>query len=171
MIDQVGKFTGHTSYRVNCTPTILLGSTISTIYRRVYALVVRRHGRTTKTRNRWSDLLARCSTYYALTKNAYFWDRLLALIRKGENRPVISSYLHRLTCKLDDYKWFVYSHACSQTKWLTFRAERPRDKSSYVREYFYRNRDTPVLAEDSRCSFEYDAIWYSALAVSTLCLR
>jgi len=103
-------------------------------------------------------LLARCSAYYALTKNAYFWDRLPPLLRKGDP-GVVSGMLHKFLCKLDDYKWFVYSHACSQAKWLTFRALGPRDKSSYVMDYFYR---TPNRCSDeaARSSFEYDAIWH-----------
>lgn len=165
IIDKVGRFTGYNAYRVNTSPAVLLGTTITTIYRRVYALVVRRYGRSKKTQNQWSDLLARCSAYYALTKDVYFWDRLLPLLRKGD-RKLLSSVLHHRTVKLDDYKWFVYSHACLQTKWLTFRALGPRDKSSYVRGFFFRNDSVPE--KDSRSQFEYDAMWHCFTGVSSL---
>jgi hypothetical protein len=157
-IDHVGKFTGTNLYHVNLSPSQFIGTVISTVYKRVYGLVVRRNGRLKRTRNRWSTLLLRCSAYYALTKNAYFWDRLLPLLRKGD-RGTVSKMLHKFVCKLDDYKWFVYSHACSQAKWLTFRALGPRDKSSYVRDYFYKT-PSGVLHEQSRSSFEYDAVWH-----------
>lgn len=161
LIDNVGKFSGCVSYRANLSPSQTIASIVTTIYKRLYGLAVRYHGRSKRTRNIWSTLLLRCATYYALTKNAYFWDRMLPLLKQGAVQTT-SRMLHRFVCKLDDYKWFVYSHACSQAKWLTFRARGPRDKSSYQSDYFARGKLT--TSGVARKQFEYDAVWHCFIA-------
>jgi hypothetical protein len=108
----------------------------------------------------------RCCVYYALSKNIYFWNRLLVLVRqKNLGWKTISRMLHRFSLKLDDYKWFVYSGACLQAYWLTFRAVRPRDKSAiYCLDFPTRERK--FQCREAREKFFYDAIWDTFCKVS-----
>jgi len=129
-IDNLGRFTGHFLYKWSCDPRSLLMTTVSTIARRlmVYAkghnksFIVRRH----------SKALLGAAAYYAFSKNAYFWDRVLFFCRDLQNRGKL---IHRLrlffSSKWDDNKRFVISQVIFQTNWLLFRAFRPRDKSLF----------------------------------------
>jgi len=158
LLDEVGKYTGSVSYIVDIHPAAYIGSVVSTVYTRLRAFT-RRHNKSERNfDNKWKNLLLRASAYYALTKNSYFWDRVLACVRHRTNRRRISGMIHYFSHKLDDYKWFLYSQCCLQTNWLTFRANRPRDKSSLERSFKHRSpaRDS---AFDRTRRFEYDAIW------------
>jgi len=131
-IDQLGRFTGHSVYKWSCDPRSLIATTISTICDRLkkYAL---RHNKYYVVR-RYLPILLRAATYYAFTKNSYFWDRILYFTRQLEGR---SSSISRTTLfflsKLDVNKRFVYSQVCFQTNWLLFRAQVPRDKSIFFK--------------------------------------
>jgi len=129
-IDSLGRFTGHTLYRWSCDPRSLLMTTVSTIARRamVYA---RRHNKSYIV-NRFSKAILGAAAYYAMSKNAHFWDRFLFFCRDLQKR---GSLIHRLrlffSSKWDDSKRFVISQVIFQTNWLLFRAFRPRDKSLF----------------------------------------
>jgi len=130
LIDYQGKFTGYGTYRVNWNPASYLGTVFATIFRRLKFVLAKRHG--IGEFNKRQHLYMKCCAYYALTKNVYFWNRLLSITRKRDGYKVVSGLLHRLSSKLNDSKWFVYGSVCLQTYWLTSRALRPRDKSATI---------------------------------------
>jgi hypothetical protein len=164
-IDPVGKFSGSASYLSNISPGGYIGTVVSTIHRRLFFYVSRRLKSKVRA-GKLNKLLLACSAYYALTKNVYFWDRLLAMLRSGVSREKISSCLRARSRTLDDYRWFVYNRCCQQANWLTSRAVRPRDKSSLK----LTDRCGPARGhtEKSKRQFEYDAIWYTFTKVSQM---
>jgi hypothetical protein len=136
-IDRFGKYTGTNLYRCNFKPQQYIGTVISTIFRRLKFWIL------SKSRNKFyefntrQDVILRCAAYYALTKNDYFMNRILVLSKHlRQNWKTISSLVHKCSRKVDDNKWFVYSHACLQAKWLTIRAVRPRDKLTLINLQF-----------------------------------
>jgi hypothetical protein len=162
-IDHVGRFTGYGVYRVNWSPSAYIATVCATIWRRLKFFILRKT--TIYEFRKRQHLYMRCCAYYALSKNDYFWDRLLVLSRKKQGWRTISKLLHQFSLKLDDYKWFVYSGVCLQTYWLTFRAVRPRDKSAlYLRSFPTRERKFSSL--DDRNMFFYNAIWDTFCKVS-----
>jgi len=163
-IDHVGRFTGHSVYTVNWSPPAYLATVFATIWRRLKFLIVRRHG--IGEFNKRQNLYMKCCAYYALTKNIYFWNRLLSLSRKKEGWKTVSGVLHGFSSKLDDNKWFVYGRVCLQTYWLTFRAVRPRDKSAF-KQFQFPTRDRKVSGRELD-RFEYDAVWDAFVKVSQL---
>jgi hypothetical protein len=139
LIDHLGRYTGCNIYYTGCMrPDSYVNTVISTIFQRLMNYS-RKHNGLRETRIRQSILL-RVAAYYGLTKNSYFLDRALHLIRFLRKRfKVLSSLTHFFSSKLNANKRFVYSHVCYQTQWFTFRARRPRDKlrmpSSFLRGY------------------------------------
>lgn len=168
LIDNCGKFTGIDIYVSNLTHQEYLSTIIATIFRRLKLWALRSNSvREVNCRQR---LLLRCAAYYTLSRNNYFWDRLLGLVRCGnlhKNWQIVSKVLHSYSSKLDDHKWFVYGHACLQANWLTSRALRPRDKSALYRQYSFMI-DTQWGENDKR-SHIYDSIYYSFLGSNRLC--
>lgn len=112
--------------------------------------------------------MLKCSALYTLTKNVYFWDRVLVLVKNiNKNYQLISSILHRFSLKLDAHTWFVYGHVCLQTQWLTSRALRPRDKSTFSDRYtFITPNPVRVDGIGGYRQFEYDSIWKTFSSVS-----
>jgi len=165
LIDEVGRFTGYGVYRVNWAPSAYLATVFATIWRRLKFFILRKS--TIGEFNKRQHLYMKCCAYYALTKNLYFWNRLLVLVRKEEGWKVISRLLHRFSSKLDDYKWFVYSGVCLQTNWLTFRAVRPRDKSA-IYNLDFPTRERKFQSREARESFYYDAIYHTFANVSQI---
>jgi hypothetical protein len=158
-IDVHGKFTGRSSYKCSLAPQSYMSVVISTIFRRLKFWSLRHNS--LKLVNINQNTLLKCSAYYALTKNVYFWNRLLFLTKDlGKNRKSVASLLFRFSQKLDAHKWFVYGHVCLQTQWLTSRAVRPRDKSAILK-----NREPFFLPTSIRSSkvesarFGYDSVW------------
>jgi hypothetical protein len=159
-IDKVGKTTGTVLYRADISPQGYISTVISTIFRRLKFWVLRNHKI-----HEWNirqNLLLKCCAYYAIYKNVYFWDRILALTKTSISRTwrTISSLLHSVSSKLDEHKWFVYGHVCLQTQWLTHRALRPRDKSAYLSSK--ENFTLPVSIRgrgDEALRFSFDAVW------------
>jgi hypothetical protein len=167
-IDVRGKFTGTNLYQCDLTPQGYISTVISTILRRVKFWVLRRNS--ISEWNKRQNILLKCSAYYAMTKNVYFWDRILALTKSlGRNWKSISSLLHSVSSKLDDHKWFVYGHVCLQTQWLTSRAVRPRDKSAHLIE-----KDCFLLPISIRgrkeeiARFSYDSVWQCFVSISQI---
>jgi hypothetical protein len=131
-IDRLGRFTGSTLFKWSCDPKSFVASVVSTILNR---LIIRaRHYNDQRLVDSCSDKLVRAAFYYAISKNNYFWDRILFFVKNlKENRKLIQTFVSRHILKTDAHKRFVYGHACNQAQWLLFRAERPRDKSAIMR--------------------------------------
>jgi hypothetical protein len=131
-IDRLGRFTGNTLFKWSCDPKSYVASVVSTILNR---LTIRaRHYNDQRLVDRSTDKLVRAAFYYAISKNSYFWDRILYFVKNLEkNGKLIQTFVSRFILKTDAHKRFVYGHACNQAQWLLFRAERPRDKSAIMR--------------------------------------
>lgn len=165
LINRLGKFTGCALYKCNLQPSAYLSTVISTVYRRLFFHTIR-YNNIHVVHSR-QNLLLKVAAYYVLTKNSYSMDRFIFLTKKlRENTKLISSILHSLCSKLDAHKWFVYGHVCLQTKWLTSRALRPRDKSALIKSYSFM-LPTQCGAEYIR-KLEYDSVWYTFYEVSQI---
>lgn len=165
-ISKYGKFTGSNLYKCNLPPQSFISIVITTIYRRLRFWSLRRNN--IKDVNIMQNILLKCAAYYALSKNEYFLNRILALskYKLRENKDLISKILHFYTSKLDDHKWFVYGHVCLQTQWLTSRALRPRDKSAFHdRDFLFRSG---ITGEKERVLFGYDSIWHCFINISQI---
>jgi len=142
-IDNLGRFTGLELFKWSCDPRTYIASVVSTIARRLLLYCYRHNNKRVVSRN--LDRIVRVSAYYALSKNIYLWDRVLFFSRDLEKRGTL---LHRamvpFLCKTSDSIRFVYSHVSQQTKWLLFRAERPRDKLAHNK------RGSPPLPPGSK---------------------
>lgn len=163
-IDRLGRYTGHSLYKWACDPRSLIATTVSTISKRLVDYC-RRHNPWYVVKRNLSRIV-RASAYYAMSKNAYMWDRVLFFARNLEKN---GSLLHRVTLffvsKLDDHKRFVYSHVCFQTQWLLFRAKWPRDKSLLNNGKGWISsvkKDPPDIA------FRTDAVREIAIAISSI---
>lgn len=132
-IDRLGRYTGQLIYKWSCDPRSLITTVCSTIADRLIKYC-RRHNEW-KTIRRFLKPLFAAASYYAFTKNSYFWDRILFFSRNLEK---MGKLIHKVrlffSSKWDDNKRFVYSQVIFQTNWLLFRAPRPRDKSLFFRE-------------------------------------
>jgi hypothetical protein len=130
LIDRLGRFTGESVYTLAGTPADVLSTTIATIHSRLwrYACAHNEYGVCSPRRK---DIL-RAAVYYTITKNSYFMDRILAILR---NLKSCGKALHKTTLrflsKCDADKRFVYGQACYNANWLIFRACKPRDKSHF----------------------------------------
>lgn len=168
-IDRVGKYSGSITAVSNLPPAGLISTVISTVYRRIYNVLRRKVvDKRYFELKKWRTLLLRCSAYYTLTKNNYYWDRLLAMIRSGTCRRVISAHLHHHSRRLDDHKWFVFGQACLQANWLTSRGvTRPRDKLSLKTDLF---RFRPHVGSEHEPieQFVYTAIWRCCCSITSL---
>lgn len=130
-IDKLGRFTGTTCYKWNCDPRQLVATVISTVSHRmqVYA---RRHN-ACYTVDKYSPAILRACVYYCMSKNSWFWDRILFFLRDLKKYgKLILTFVIRFVCKENDYKRFVYGQVSSQTNWLLFRARKPRDKFAFI---------------------------------------
>lgn len=142
-IDMLGRYTGSTLFRWTCDQRSFVASVVSTISNRLINRA--RHYNDQRLVDRNLDRIVRASFYYAISKNSYFWDRILFFVKNLEkNGKLIQTFALRYILKTDAHKRFVYGHVCSQTQWLLFRAERPRDKSAIMR------RALPLLSFERR---------------------
>jgi hypothetical protein len=142
-IDKLGRFTGTTLFKWSCDPRSFVSSVVSTIANRIVNRAKHYNDMRLVVRN--SDRLVRAAYYYAISKNSYFWDRILFFTKDLEKHGKrIHTMVLKYVLKTDAHKRFVYGHVCSQTKWLLFRVERPRDKSAIMR------RTLPLLSFDRR---------------------
>jgi hypothetical protein len=147
LIDRLGRYTGSSIYKWACDPRSLIATTVSTISKRLVDYS-RRHNKWYIVKKNLSRIL-RVSAYYAITKNAYVWDRVLFFARDLEkNGKLLHTFLLKFLSKLDDHKRFVYSHVSFQTEWLLFRAKWPRDKSLLNRGkgWILPNGESPDIA-------------------------
>lgn len=142
-IDKLGRYTGTTLFKWYCDPKSFVASVVSTIASRLINRA--RHYNSMRLVERFSDRIIRAAYYYAISKNSYFWDRILFFVKDLEkNGKLIQTCVLRYILKTDAHKRFVYGHVCSQTQWLLFRAERPRDKSAIMK------RALPLLSFERR---------------------
>lgn len=131
-IDHLGRYTGTTLFKWSCDPRSFVASVVSTIANRAFNRAVHYNGM--KLALRSSERIIRAAFYYATSKNNYFWDRILFFLKNlKENGNLMSRFVLKWNLKTDENKRFVYSHVCSQTQWLLFRVERPRDKSAIMK--------------------------------------
>lgn len=165
LIDKLGRYTGTVLYRTSMTPQGFISTVVSTILRRLKFLIINRGNTIFEYRKR-QNVLLRCASYYALSKNSYFWDRILALTKDlGANWRTISSLVHRFSSKLDDHKWFVHGHVCLQTQWLTSRALRPRDKSTLNGRAFMYTTPRRGARENSS---DFNHLWHTFWGMSQM---
>lgn len=138
-IDKLGRFTGTTLFKWSCDPRSFVGSVVSTIANRIIDRAKHYNDMNLVVRN--SDRIVRAAYYYSISKNSYFWDRILFFTKNLEKYgKLIQTLVLKYVLKTDAHKRFVYGHVCSQTQWLLFRVERPRDKSAIMR------RTLPLLS-------------------------
>jgi len=156
-IDRWGKFTGTSIYSCNMLPQQAIATIVSTIFRRLKFWVLSHKCPIHKMHIR-QDLLLRVAALYAFTKNTYFMNRIIFLLKNlQKNYKTISSIAHNFATKIDNNTWFVFCQVCSQTNWLTSRALRPRDKSIIIKDYFFRERCiTSLVDQKSFCS---NSVW------------
>lgn len=146
-IDRLGRYTGSTLFKWSCDPRSFVASVVSTILNRLINRA--RHYNDMRLVDCNSARLVRAAFYYAISKNSYFWDRILFFVKNlKENGKLIQTFVSRHILRTDAHKRFVYGHACNQAQWLLFRAERPRDKSAIMK------RALPLLSfERSESAF------------------
>jgi len=128
LIDRLGRFTGSSVYTLACEPADVLSTTVATVFSRLkrYAFA---HNSAREVA-RLLRVILKAAAYYTLSKNSYYMDRLLYLLRTiSRNGNRIHPLTLKFMTKMDADKRFVYSQVCHQTNWLIFRACRPRDKS------------------------------------------
>lgn len=164
--NKLGRDTGHTLYRWKCEPQSLVASCIATVYHRLREYCFRHNSPKVVFRN--VGRLLRAATYYIISRNEWFWDRILYFSRNLEKfGNLIHKYTLRLVLKTDDNKRFVYGHATHQAQWLTLQAERPCDKS------VKRNQRGGGETIGSRLQSDYHvqcarSIWEIATAISLI---
>jgi len=130
--DKLGKFTGTSLFEWSCDPRQFVASAVSTVASRLIHRCL--HFNSMRLVERNLDRIVRVSYYYVTSKNNWFWDRILFFAKNlEENGRRFHQLLLKFLSVTDANKRFVYSHVCSQTQWLLFRAERPRDKSAIER--------------------------------------
>jgi len=152
--DVLGRFTGSFMYKWNCDPRSLITTCVSTISKRLVDYA-RKHNKWHVVKRFLKPILG-CATYYCMTKNSHFWDRVLFFSRNLEK---YGNLLHRVrlsfTSKMDDNKRFVYSQVSFQTNWLLSRALVPRDKSTFfmrVKRTIWSNPDSaPPVSSVTSC--------------------
>lgn len=131
--DYLGKYTGTTLFGWSCDPRQFVASAVSTVASRLTNRCV--HYNSMRLVERNMHRIVRVAYYYVISKNNWFWDRVLYFSKDLEkNGKRLHQMLLRFLSVTDANKRFVYSHVCSQTQWLLFRAERPRDKSAIARK-------------------------------------
>lgn len=131
-INKLGQFTGTTLFKWYGDPRSFIASVISTIANRIVNRALQYNSMRTVVK--CTDKIVRAAFYYAISKNSYFWDRILFFTKDLEkNRNLLHKFVLKWVLRTDVHKRFVYGHVCNQTQWLLFRAERPRDKSAIMR--------------------------------------
>jgi len=129
-IDKVGKMSMSTLFTWTCHPLQGIASISSTVYSRLQKVIIRRHGLSALLRH--YKVLFKVSAIYAITSNTWLMDRVLGMSQRKSGLKNVKGFLVRFERRLDVSQRFVYSQVCSQTNWLTSRAERPRAKSREI---------------------------------------
>jgi hypothetical protein len=164
-IDRFGKISGCSLYSANLKLEDYISTVIATSAGRLFSWV-RRH-------NKGKDfqyfvakkLCQKVSSLHCITKNTYIVDRFLVLSKSlQKNLKTIVGLLASAANKLDDYKGFIYSQACSHAYWLTTRASRPRDKSR-LNLHDFPLRKVGVTNHSQMISWTYNAIFTVARAI------
>jgi hypothetical protein len=125
-INHAGKMSFNNVVRWYCHPLQAIASITATVFQRLQTLLIRRHK--TKYAFGCREDTFRAALLYTITSDTWILDRFIGVMRRKERKPL--KYLFgKFVAKLDEDQQFVYSQALQQANWLTFRAERPRDKS------------------------------------------
>lgn len=130
-IETCGRISNSTLYYWTCKPSTCVASIVATVHKKLLQLMIRRWK---KKAFKLSHLLLRCATYYVFTKNDYFLNRLLALLRfKRSGRKRSKDLVLFYESKLDENTRFVIRQVwINQADWLKSRAERPRAQSKSI---------------------------------------
>jgi len=126
--NKLGQNTGCQLASVRCTPQQFIATTISTILNRLSCRVRCNNDmrRTKIDRVQLSSI----AFIYAYTKNNWFLDRILALLKNYKrNKKAIQGIVMKFVSKFDENTRFVHGQVKYQTCWLYTRGLRPRDKS------------------------------------------
>lgn len=139
LVDRLGRFTGQSKYTLTCEPADVLSITVSTIYGRLKRYAHAHNERVITGRH--LRVILRAATYYCISKNSYFMDRILFFLRDlKRNGKLIHKLVLHFLAKGDEDKRFVYSQVCYQTNWLIFRVvKRPRDKLPLLKSFSVSN--------------------------------
>lgn len=164
-IDRFGKFTGCTLYKSGMRQQDFISSVVATISGRLISWAWSHNDMKKVNRNFLKKLCVKASTVYAVSKNSYMMDRILVLMKNlQKNRRAITGIIASFASKLDAYKGFIYSQACSHAYWLTSRAVRPRDKSR-PDLHAYPLREVGISNFSQRRAWLFEAVVKSASAV------
>lgn len=164
-INRLGKFTGSSFATVRCSPSQYVATVVATLLARLKSFALRHQGHSVVVRNK--VLLAKAAYYYAVSKNNWFHDRLIALIHNLEkNKKAIRGLLKRFMSKMDDYTRFVYSQVNFQTNWLFSRAGWPRDKSIFFERSVQFLRDSKGFEQSY---MQWRAFRLTSVRMSHLC--
>lgn len=167
-IDRFGKFTGCTLYTAGLRQQDYMATIISTISSRIFSWVRSHNDMKKINRNYLRKLCAKASAVYATTKNSYMMDRIFVLLKNfQQNKKTVTGIIASFASKLDAYKGFIHSQACSHAYWLTSRAQRPRDKSR-PELHTYPFREVGISNFPQRKLWLFDAIIRTASAVEYL---
>jgi len=132
-VSNSGKISGSTLCFWTAYPEQICASLTSTVYSRIRKIVGKRHS--FKYAGRCRETLFSAAAYYACTRDDWFFDRFLGILRRKHRRSAHNLLKYAL-CTLDDDKRFVINQICDQISWLSFRSRGPcdpqrRDKSWY----------------------------------------
>jgi len=125
-----GKFSGCRQITTKCFPSQYISTVLATTVKRLreHCLKFNKPSRVHNNRT----LLVKVAFYYCVSKNSWFWDRIISLTRDLKARGrFIHSFVKKFMLKMDGYSRFVYNQAKFQANWFYARATWPRDKSKY----------------------------------------
>jgi len=145
-IEHCGRISNSIQYYWTCKPSSCVSTMVATVYKRLLDTMLRRFK---KKAFKLSNLLLRCAAYYVFTKNDYFWNRLLAVLRfKRSARRRAKDMILFYEAKLDDNTRFVLRQVwLHQANWHKSRAERPRAQSK-VEVFSESSHRTTVAVDD-----------------------
>lgn len=167
-IDHCGKFTGCTLYRSVMNQQDYIATLIATVAKRIDSWAWSHSKILKKDTSFLKTLVTRVSTIYVLTKNSYFIDRILVLLKNFQrHKKAITGLVAHFANKLDANKGFIYGQACSHAHWLTSRASRPRDKSS-PKLHTFPFREVGVTDFTKRKVWIFDSVYRTSMDIQYL---
>jgi hypothetical protein len=146
LIDKLGFITGDIAHTTMMKPSAYIATSVSTISQRALRHVLR-NNKSKIGPWRYKKMITSYSFTYLVTKSKWMWDRFLYLSKDlPKNIKILEAINRRLLSRQDDYTRFVHSHVSHETKWLLFRAKRPRDKSCLHKRFQF-DRNAKALGE------------------------